>query len=194
MYKIIIADDEATVREGIRDHLNWHELGFEVVGDFENDREVIQAMELLRPDVVLTDINMPFVDGLELSRFLFDHYPRTKVIILTGYDEFEYAQQALKLKVHDYILKPNTAAEIRQILIRLKAEMDEEGRKTDDLTRLKERLRESLPLARERFLNQLTSGIVREGELKDKLAYLELSIEGMHHLVAVIDVDDHGEL
>jgi two-component system response regulator YesN len=194
MYKIIVADDEATVREGIRDHLNWHELGFEVVGDFENGREVIQAMELLQPDVVLTDINMPFVDGLELSRFLFDHYPRTKVIILTGYDEFEYAQQALKLKVHDYILKPNTAAEIRQILIRLKAEMDEEGRKTDDLTKLKERLRESLPLARERFLNQLTSGIVREGELKDRLAYLELFIEGMHHLVAVIDVDDHGEL
>jgi two-component system response regulator YesN len=194
MYKILIADDEATVREGIRDHLNWHELGFEVVGDFENGREVIQAMEQLQPDVVLTDINMPFVDGLEVSRFLFDHYPRTKVIILTGYDDFEYAQQALKLKVHDYILKPNTAAEIRQILIRLKAELDEEARKTEDLTNLKERLRESLPLVRERFLNQLTSGSVREGELRDKLAYLELSIEGLHYLVAVIDVDDHGEL
>ncbi|SFL11775.1 two-component system, response regulator YesN [Paenibacillus sp. 1_12] len=194
MYKIIIVDDEITVREGIRDHLNWHELGFEVVGDYENGREVIEVMEQLQPDVVLTDINMPFVDGLELSRFLYTHYPRTKVIILTGYDEFEYAQQALKLKVHDYIVKPNTADEIRQILIRLKAEMDEEGRKTEDLTKLKERLRESLPLARERFLNQLTSGSMREGELKDKLAYLELSIEGMHHLVAVIDVDDHGEL
>ncbi|NHN32361.1 response regulator [Paenibacillus agricola] len=194
MYTIVIADDEANVREGIRDHINWHELGFEVVGDFENGREVIDAMEQLQPDVVLTDINMPFVDGLEVASFLFNHYPRTKVIILTGYDEFDYAQQALKLKVHDYILKPNTADEIRQILIRLKTEMDEEARRTEDLTKLKGRLKESLPLVRERFLNQLISGNVREGELKDKLAYLELSIEGLHILVAVIDVDDHGEL
>ena len=96
MYKIMIADDEANVREGIRDNLNWHELGFEVVGDFENGREVIQAVAELQPDVVLTDINMPFVDGLEVTRYLFENFPQTKVIILTGYDDFEYAQQALK--------------------------------------------------------------------------------------------------
>jgi YesN/AraC family two-component response regulator len=95
MYKILIADDEAVVREGIRDMMSWHELGYELVGAFENGREVIRALDDLHPDVVLTDINMPFVDGLELSRYLFEHFPRTKVIILTGYDEFDYAQQAL---------------------------------------------------------------------------------------------------
>jgi two-component system response regulator YesN len=194
MYKILIADDEANVREGIRDNLNWHELGFEVVGDFENGLEVIQALEQLQPDVVLTDINMPFVDGLEVSRYLFEHFPHTKVIILTGYDEFDYAQQALKLKVHDYILKPNTAYELRLILTRLKEELDEEARQTKDLSNIKQRLRESLPLVRERFLNQLISGSMREGELKEKLAYLELHLQGLHFLVAVIDADDHGEL
>jgi two-component system response regulator YesN len=184
MYKILIADDEANVREGIRDNLNWSELGFEVVGDFENGREVIQAAAQLQPDVVLTDINMPFVDGLEVSRYLFEHFPRTKVIILTGYDEFEYAQQALKLKVHDYILKPNTANELRQILTRLKAELDEEATQTENLSNLKQRLKESLPLVRERFLNQLTAGSVREGELEDKLSYLELHVQGLHYLIA----------
>jgi two-component system response regulator YesN len=194
MYKIIIADDESNVREGIRDNLNWKELGFEVVGVFENGREVIASLPLLQPDVVLTDINMPFVDGLEVSRHLFECYPRTKVVILTGYDEFDYAQQALKLKVHDYILKPNTASEMRQILNRLKAELDDEVRKIDDLSRLRERLRESKPLVRERFLNQLTTGVMREGELEDKLVYLELELRGEYYLTAIIDVDDHGEL
>jgi two-component system response regulator YesN len=176
MNKIMIADDEANVREGIRDNLNWGELGFEVVGDFENGREVIEAASHLQPDVVLPDINMPFVDGLEVSRYLFNHFPHTKIIILTGYDEFDYAQQALKLKVHDYILKPNTADELRQILTRLKTELDEEAQRTEDLSKLKMRLRESLPLVRERFLNQLTSGSMREGELEDKLAYLNLHV------------------
>ncbi|KRF42163.1 response regulator [Paenibacillus sp. Soil787] len=196
MYKIVIADDEDNVREGIRESLNWDELGFGVVGVFENGREVIQAMEQLQPDVVLTDINMPFMDGLEVSRYLFEHYPHTKIIILTGYDEFEYAQEALKLKVHDYILKPNTADELHEILSKVKADLDDENRKVEDLSKLKQQLRESLPLVRERFLNQLVTGNIRGGKLEDKLAYLDidLSLSRSHYVVAVIDVDDHGEL
>lgn len=194
MYKIIIADDEDNVREGIRDSLNWDELGFEVVGDFENGRDVLQSLEQLQPDVVLTDINMPLMDGLEVSRYLFEHYPQTKIIILTGYDEFEYAQQALKLKVHDYILKPNTADELSQILSKVKADLDDENRKVEDLSKLKQQLRESLPLVRERFLNQLVTGERRESKLEDKLAYLDIDLSGSHYVVALIDVDDHGEL
>ncbi|WP_261305198.1 response regulator [Paenibacillus andongensis] len=194
MYKLIIADDEDNVREGIRDNLNWQELGFEVVGDFENGQQVLLALEELQPDVVLTDINMPLVDGLEVSRYLFEHYPRTKIIILTGFDEFEYAQQALKLKVHDYILKPNTAEELSHILSKVKADLDDENRKVEDLSKLKQQLRESLPLVRERFLNQLVTGELRESNLEDKLAYLEIGLSGSHYVVGVIDVDDHGEL
>ncbi|WP_426452571.1 response regulator [Paenibacillus sp. S-38] len=194
MYKIVIADDEDNVRVGIRNSLNWKELGFDLVGDFENGREVIQALEQLQPDVVLTDINMPFMDGLAVSRHLFEHHPRIKIIILTGYDEFEYAQQAVKLKVHDYILKPNTIGELQQILSKVKADLDEENRKVEDLSKLKQQLIESMPLLRERFLNQLVSGNLRGGKLEEKLAYLDFNLSGSLYLVAVIDVDDHGEL
>ncbi|MBD0378714.1 response regulator [Paenibacillus sedimenti] len=194
MYKIIIADDEDNVREGIRDSLQWEDLGFELVGDFVNGRDVLQSLEQLQPDVVLTDINMPLMDGLEVTRYLFEHYPQIKIIILTGYDEFEYAQQALKLKVHDYILKPNTAEELSQILSKVKADLDDENRKVEDLSKLKQQLRESLPLVRERFLNQLVTGELRESKLGDKLAYLDIDLPGSYYVVAVIDVDDHGEL
>lgn len=194
MYRIIIADDEDNVREGIRDSLKWDELGFEFVGDFVNGRDLLQSFEQLQPDVVLTDINMPLVDGLEVTRYLFEHYPQTKIIILTGYDEFEYAQQALKLKVHDYILKPNTSDELSQILSKVKADLDDENRKVEDLSKLKQQLRESLPLVRERFLNQLVTGELRESKLEDKFAYLDIHLTGNYYVVAVIDVDDHGEL
>ena len=194
MYKIIIADDEDNVREGIRDSLKWSELGFELVGDFANGREVLQSFEQLQPDVVLTDINMPLMDGLDVTRYLYEHYPQTKIIILTGYDEFEYAQQALKLKVHDYILKPNTSDELSQILAKVKADLDDEHLKVEDLSKLKQQLRESLPLVRERFLNQLVIGELRGSKLEDKLSYLDIDLSGSHYVVAVIDVDDHGEL
>lgn len=137
---------------------------------------------------------MPFIDGLEVSRYLFEHYPHTKIIILTGYDEFEYAQEALKLKVHDYILKPNTADELHEILSKVKADLDDENRKVENLSKLKQQLRESLPLVRERFLNQLVTGNIRGGKLKVKLAYLDIDLSSSHYVVAVIDVDDHGEL
>jgi two-component system response regulator YesN len=194
MYKILIADDEDIVREGIRDCIDWNELGFELVGDFGNGREVIQNLEQLQPDVVLTDINMPLMDGLEVARYLFEHHPHIKIIILTGYDEFEYAQQAIKLKVHDYIVKPNTPDELRQILSKAKADLDDKKRKVQDLSKLKQQIRESLPLLRERLLNQLVTGDLREGKPEDKLANMDVHLSGSHYLVAVIDVDDHGEL
>lgn len=194
VYKIIIADDEDNVREGIRDSLKWEELGFELIGDFINGRDVLQSFEQLQPHVVLTDINMPFMDGLEVSRYLFEHYPQTKIVILTGYDDFEYAQQALKLKVNDYILKPNTADDLVQILMKVKAELDDENRQVEDLSKLKQQLRDSLPLVRERFLNQLVAGELRGSNPQDKLAYLDIHLSGNYYLAAVIDVDDHGEL
>ncbi len=112
MYRFLIIDDEPVVREGIAEIIDWKAHGFELVGTCRDGREGLRAVEELQPDVVLTDICMPFVDGLELASFIADQYPGTKTILLTGYDEFEYAQEAVKLKVHDYLLKPITAGEL----------------------------------------------------------------------------------
>lgn len=194
MYKILIVDDEAVVREGIRDNINWSELGFELVGDCENGSEALEVVDRLQPDVVLTDICMPFLDGLELARYISVKYPRIKVIILTGYDEFEYAHQAVKLKAYDFLLKPITAAELRRILDKVKNDLDEETEKLEDLNRLKIQFRESLPLLRERFLNRLLSGHLRAGELEGKLDYFKIDFKGNCYLVMAIDIDDYGEL
>ncbi|HHV98398.1 MAG TPA: response regulator [Clostridiaceae bacterium] len=194
MYKILIVDDEPVVRNGIKNTIDWNKAGFEFVGDCENGREAIEAVDALQPDVVLTDIYMPFVDGLELARYISEKFPHIKVIILTGYDDFEYAQQAVKLKVYDFLLKPITANELRKILEKVKNDLDIEAKKAEELNKLKLQLRESMPILRERFLERLVSGHLRAGELDEKLNLFGINFSGSEFISLVVDVDEYGKL
>ena len=106
MFKVLLVDDEEEVRHGIRDRIDWASYGFEIAGEAENGREALNFFDDLLPDVVVTDINMPFMDGIELAAEINEAYPTVKVIILTGFDDFKFAQAAIKYGVSDYILKP----------------------------------------------------------------------------------------
>ncbi|QOT11653.1 response regulator transcription factor [Paenibacillus sp. JNUCC32] len=190
MYTILIVDDEPIVREGIRNRIQWSEHGYECIGDCENGRDALEAVTRHQPDVVLTDINMPYMDGLELSRHITERFPKTKIIILTGFDDFEYAQQAVKLQVTDFILKPVTAAELRDMLDKLKLEMDEERGHTEHLKRLKKQLNESLVLLRERFLERLASSPMKRSEMESRLAYFDIPLRGPLYIAMAADMDE----
>lgn len=192
-YKILLVDDEAGVREGIRERIEWNEYGFDCIGDFENGMEALEAAETLEPDVVLTDINMPFMDGLVLTRNLAERLPKTKVIILTGFDDFEYAQQAVKLRVKDFILKPVTAQELIDVLQKVRAELDEEKERRENLDRLQRQLYESMPLLKERFLERMVSTLVSQNEMKERMAYFGLALPGPEYVVFAADVDHFGQ-
>ena len=101
LYRILLADDEEEVRKAIIRKIPWEQLGFTVVGDAENGEEALEKVEQLKPDVVITDIRMPYMDGLTLTERIRQKYPSIKVLIFSGYDDFEYAQQAIKLKVSE---------------------------------------------------------------------------------------------
>lgn len=189
MYTIMIVDDEAEVREGIRSRMNWASIGYNCIGDYENGIEALDAIEKLKPDVVLTDINMPFIDGLELTRQVAKRYPHIKVLILTGYDDFEYAQQAVKLKVQDFILKPITSQELSSVLTKVKQQLDEERSKYRDLQRLQQLLQESFPLIKERFLERLVTTVLSPSQYEQKLDYYQLSFLSEFYVVMTIDID-----
>jgi two-component system response regulator YesN len=189
MYRFLIIDDEPVVREGISENIDWAAHGFELVGACRDGREGLAAVERERPDVVLTDICMPFVDGLELAATISEQYPGTRTLLLTGYDEFEYAQEAVKLKVWDFLLKPITAEELRWLLDTLKAEIDAERSRRAELARLTEQLEESLPVLRERFLNRLVRESVDPDELPERLSLLDLDLPGPVWIVMVCDPD-----
>ena len=108
LYRIILVDDEEEVRKSIIRKIDWTAVGFAVVGDAENGEDALEKIENLEPDVVLTDIRMPYMDGLTLAERIRQKYPSMKIVIFSGYDDFEYAKQAIKLNVTEYILKPKT--------------------------------------------------------------------------------------
>lgn len=189
MYKVLLVDDEVVVREGIKERIDWSELGLVCIGDCENGMEAMEAVDRLLPDVVLTDINMPFVDGLELARYISEQHPFIKVIILTGYDDFSYAQQGIKLRVTDFILKPITATELRKVLEKVTTEMNEEKRKREDLDRLKIQLNESLPLLKERFLERMATSSIHHREREERLRYFQISLNTPYYLAIAIDID-----
>ncbi|MCM3746907.1 response regulator [Paenibacillus pasadenensis] len=191
MYKLIIADDEAVFREGLMNTIDWNRHGFELIGDCTNGREALEAVQQLKPDLVITDINMPHIDGLELAARIADQFPYIKIIIVTGYDQFDYAQQALRLKVHDFILKPITAFETRELLDRVRAQMDEEKRQKEDLSRLRSQLNQSLPLLRERFLERLAVHGAGAKAANERLDYFGLPRLEAPLLVALFDYDDN---
>lgn len=103
--KVLIVEDEVLVREGLKSVIGWDKLGMEVVGDAANGRQALEIYERERPDIVLTDIRMPVMDGLELIARIREEDKKTGIVILTCYEEFGYLQEALRMGVSDYILK-----------------------------------------------------------------------------------------
>ena len=189
-YRILLADDEEEVRKAIIRKIDWERLGFLVAGDADNGEEALEKIEQLKPDVVMTDIRMPYMDGLTLTARIRQKYPSIKVLIFSGYDDFEYAQQAIKLNVTEYILKPVNVEELTEILGRVRSSLDEEIEQRRNVRLLKESYLKSLPILRELYLNDLVGGNVPGGEIAAKLEEYEVDIEGARKWVtAVISVE-----
>jgi len=190
MYKLLIVDDETLVREAIQESMDWESLGFECVGACEDGIEALEFVERERPDIVLTDIGMPFMNGIELTQELARLYPEIKVIILTGYDNFEYAQQAVKMQVADYIMKPVTASEVRELLQRLGQQLDQERVRQQDYDRLKQQLHESMPLLKERFLERMVTSPMTERQRREGCEYFHLNWDESYLIELAIKVDE----
>ncbi|QGG55453.1 response regulator [Paenibacillus sp. B01] len=193
MYRVLLADDEADVREGLRAEIRWEECGFEIAATAENGLEALELAERLLPDVVLTDIRMPFVDGLELVRRLQAALPLAKTVILTGYDEFDYARQAVSLSVDEYLLKPFTAASLTELLRGLKERMDRERAEREDARELREHYYRSLPQLRGQFLSSLLYRRYPEAAIRRKAEQYGLSLDGEGCSVSVVRLDESGQ-
>lgn len=190
MYRIIIIDDEDEVREGIKLKTDWSACGFELVGDYDNGRDALELMESLQPDVIITDICMPFMDGLELAERVMNQYRDVKIVIVTGYEDFDYAKNAIKLKVKDYLLKPVNSKEFTNFLYQMKKELDQERQQTADLSHLKIQLNQSLPLLRERFLEGMATTRLKLDEINRKFTYFNLTLPGPNYIALVVDIDE----
>lgn len=129
MYNLMIVDDEPLTREYFK--LNIHKLDerWEVVAEAMEGSEALEILDKLNIDLVITDIKMPVMDGLELCKVVSEKYPNIKLVILSGYDEFDFARQAVKYGVVDYILKPIVKEELKSMLGKVAKVLDEQKQK-----------------------------------------------------------------
>lgn len=188
-YKVFFVEDEIVAREGIRDNVDWKAHGFEFCGEAPDGEMALPLLQSLRPDILITDIRMPFMDGLELSRIVRERLPKTKVIILSGHDEFEYAQQAIKLGVSEYMLKPVSVQDLHLVLQKVAAELDRERIEQVALQRLREQAEESRAALKERFLLRLLTGVASSAEAIEKSGMLGIDLIARCYLVVLIRIE-----
>ena len=182
-YKVLLVDDESIIRETIKNRIQWNALGFEVIGSLENGQEAVEFLKEQQPDLILTDIYMPFMDGLELTRYVYENYPEIKTIIISGYDDFKYAKEAVKYKVEDYILKPVTSKELTEILEKVKKSLDESQKAKEDFKKIRGAYISQLPMVRGRFLSHLVTGNIPVEEIDAQLSEYDIVFKEPFYMV-----------
>ncbi|NLX76200.1 MAG: response regulator transcription factor [Clostridiaceae bacterium] len=195
MFKVMIIDDEPIIRKGIRNILNWKQFGCEICAEASDGEEGRILIEKYRPDILITDIRMPEVDGLKMINDVKDIIPDCKIIVLTGYRDFDYVQEALKLGVFDFVLKPSKIEDLTAIVQRAVEELKRQKNRTEEFDKLKKLFEQNIPVLREKLLYDLIYEIYPNGE--DILARAELlgvNIADFFLLVAEIDTEENENL
>ena len=189
LYRIMVVDDEEEIRLGIIKKIEWEANGFKVVADAENGRDALEKAEKLKPDIIMTDIKMPFMDGLELGRKIAEILPSTKIIIFSGFDDFKYAKEAIKINVTEYVLKPVNSIELTEVLKRLKEQLDEEFNEKRNIEALYKDYMESLPVIREQFLVGAIEGRVNTEKWKTQIEKLDINLRKQFFSIVTIHAD-----
>ena len=148
-------DDEALIRKLIRMKLNVDELNLDIVGEFSNGAMALKALPELKPDILISDICMPEMDGISFSEQCIRRFPEVKVIIVTGYNDFDYARRSLKAGVFDYIMKPVQTEELNRTLEKAIEQIQREKQMKEKQNRILEQRKKDLPLLRSTFLRNL---------------------------------------
>lgn len=188
-YKVFFVEDEIITREGIRENVDWQSSGFEFCGEAADGEMALPLLRTAQPDVLITDIKMPFMDGLQLSKIVRERMPWIRIIILSGHDEFEYAQQAISLGVTDYLLKPVTVQKLESVLQKLALQLSEERKQQATLKALQEQMEDSRAVLRERLLFRLVVGAVSSAEALEKGQALGLDLISRHYLVLILKLE-----
>lgn len=168
MLKVFLVEDEIVMREVIKNNIPWEEEGFEFVGEASDGELAYPMIKKLCPDIVITDIKMPFMDGLELSRMIKKDFPQIRVIILSGYDEFEYAKEAIKIGITEYLVKPISLANLLEAVREIGERINKENEKLKYVEQFKKEMKEMEIREREKFLHEILSGQLSMTELLNK--------------------------
>ncbi len=189
MIRVFLVDDEIVIREGIRMSFPWEKSGYTLVGEAPDGEMALPMIRDMRPDILITDIRMPFMDGMELCRIVRREMPWIGIILLSGYDEFEYARKGIQLGVREYMLKPVTAEELREALDRVSESIRTEREEKERNERLRSRMQMDQQFLKETLLGALYSEDAAEQDIAGAVEQLRgLGVNLNAGAYAVIDV------
>lgn len=189
MYRVMIIDDEPIIRKGIRSIINWKQYDCEVCAEASDGEEGKQLIRQFLPHILFTDIRMPDTDGLAMIRSVRDLVPDCKIIILTGYRDFDYVQEAIKLGVFDFVLKPSKIEELTSILAKAVNELNCLKKREEELDNLKRLFEQNIPFLKEKLLYDILYEInVNREDALERAELLGISIE--RFFLAVVEIDD----
>lgn len=183
MYRVLIVDDEPVIRKGLRDTIEWDSLGLEISGEACNGAEALALIQANRPHILITDIRMPGMDGIELVKTIRDLGMNIKIIILSGFSDYAFLKEAIRLGVESYLLKPIDNDELISNLVDAVNNIEKEILRATQLS-------QGIELLRSNTLNRLVTNAIGRGEFEEKASFLDVSLTAERFLCAVCIAED----
>lgn len=196
MYKLVIVDDEPTVRAGLSRHFDWGAFGIELAGQADDGSTGLNLIGQVKPDIVLTDVKMPKMDGIEMAKEVRTRFPGTKIVFISGHNDVDYLRSALQIHAVDYIFKPVKMPELRNVVERVLQALKTEEKERQLVKDMQVKLTQSMPLLREKFLMSIIrDGVANPRALQEKMDFLNLELPAEAiYLALVVTIDDTTEV
>lgn len=196
--KVFLVEDESVIRQGLRDNIPWKQYGYSFVGEASDGEMALPMIRKERPDVVITDIKMPFMDGLSLTHIVKKEMPDTRVIIISGYDDFEYARRAIEEGVEQYLLKPITRSSLLKALQEVREKFDQQEEQKNFLRKYQSEMKEYEQSFRRDFFEKVFEGQTSLAELYELASKRGLDINAPAYNIIFVSVtekaDNHDEV
>lgn len=192
MWKVLIADDEPKIRKGLRNSLDWAEIDAEIIGEAEDGEIALEMVRSLRPDILLLDICMPFINGIQLVESLKKENNDCTIIVITGHDEFSYAQEALRLRVFDYVLKPVSKEQLRTVILNAINEISFTRKSSKYYKWAQSQMSQNFKLLKERFMNDWIENNITPLEIKEQLDHFKLEFGERLGMILIKPIEKHN--
>ncbi|MGN8682466.1 response regulator transcription factor [Gracilibacillus sp. HCP3S3_G5_1] len=189
-WKVLIADDEYIIREGIRSSVNWEDYNMEVVAESEDGEEAVELAIKHKIDVLLIDLNMPIMNGIAAMKQIKGELPDCRMIVISGYDDFQYAQEAIRLQVKDYLLKPINPTQLISILTEVKMQLEQERKEDQYWQQASRQMKKNRQQLSNRFFLDWMEDMLDDEEVKDQLQFLGLPPTEPVSLIMIKWLDD----
>lgn len=184
MLRVFLAEDERIIRETLRDTVPWEQYGYTFVGEAGDGELALPLIRQTKPDVLITDIKMPFMDGLELSKLVLKEFPKMKVIIISGYDEFELARKAIEIGVEQFLLKPVTKNDLLDVLQSIREKIESEQVQSSYLSQFHLETQEYEQYTRRRFFERVVARQLTVHQIYEEAAQLDLDLRAQCYTLA----------